>query len=157
MAIGYSRVGEDTLNVQISAQKVLTDLNQVAAYALSSPERRGRPGERYCGFGLHFVPGSDTYSVFGDVSPGSCKNSDRRFNVSGPADDVLYTSSLKHSAVTVSNALDILFVPPDPILYINGATTTNITEVSVRSERGEVKGVCVNPVGLISLKTGTSC
>ena len=68
-AIGYSRSGEEMLNLQMSVQKVLSDVNQVASYALSSPGRKSNPNERYCGFGIHFTPGSETYVVFGDVKP----------------------------------------------------------------------------------------
>jgi len=132
-AIGYSRSGEETLNLQISVQKVLSDINQTTSYALSSPERRGHPGERYCGFGIHFDQGNEMYKVFGDVKPtGSglkCSDSDKRY-VQG-ADDVLYESTLKHSKIDSATS-DVLFIPPDPIRYVNGATSTIPVEIILR-------------------------
>ena len=168
-AIGYSRGGEDVLNVQISAQKILSDVNQVVSYSLSSPGRRSDPNKRYCGFGMHLTSGSRTYDIFGDVPSGSsCKNSnditkDKRFDAS---DEKLYVPAptLKHSVIdsvklipsgTVIN--DIVFVPPDPTLYVNGATTTDKIEIVVRSERNETRSVCVNPIGQTFSKTGLSC
>ena len=162
-AIGYSRTGEETLNLQISVQKVLTDINQVTSYALSSPGRKSNPNERYCGFGIHFDQGKETYIVFGDVRPSGtdkkCSDSDRKY-VEG-ADDKLFSSALKHSTIDNTGGVnDILFVPPDPTLYItNGsgmATTTTSVEIKIKG-RGDTGSICVNPIGQTTIKRGVSC
>ncbi|MBI5153299.1 MAG: prepilin-type N-terminal cleavage/methylation domain-containing protein [Parcubacteria group bacterium] len=161
-ALGYSRSGEETLNLQISVQKVLSDMNQITSYALSSPARRGfSPAQYYCGFGIHLTPGSESYEVFGDIRPASgCSQSDRRY-VPG-TDDRLYLSMLKHAVVEDTGVSDILFIPPDPIMYVtrNGLTATTTTGVEIRIRgRGNqpTSSVCVNPIGQATIKRNNSC
>ncbi|MEK7498933.1 MAG: prepilin-type N-terminal cleavage/methylation domain-containing protein [Patescibacteria group bacterium] len=158
-AIGYSRSGEEMLNLQMSVQKVLSDVNQVASYALSSPGRKSNPNERYCGFGIHFTPGSETYVVFGDVKPSGldqrCSNSDKKYVLG--TDDILYESTLKHSKID-SDPSDVLFVPPDPIRYVNGVTSTNSVEIIIRGRGTQpTSSVCINPIGQATIKRGTTC
>jgi len=162
-AIGYSRSGEETLNLQISVQKVLSDVNQVASYALSSPGRKSNPGERYCGFGIHFALGSETYIVFGDVKPSGvdkkCADSDRKYT--DGTDDKLFVSSLKHSVIDNTGGVnDILFIPPDPILYVTSgtgmATTTASVKIDIKGRNGQ-SSICINPIGqATTMKKGVS-
>ncbi|MBI5421495.1 MAG: prepilin-type N-terminal cleavage/methylation domain-containing protein [Parcubacteria group bacterium] len=160
-AIGYSRTGEETLNLKMSVQKVLSDINQVTSYALSSPGRKSNPNERYCGFGIHFTQSSDTYVVFGDVKPSGsgqkCSDSDKRYT---GTDDILFGSTLKHSTIE-GGVSDILFVPPDPTMYVttvggSTATTTASIEIKIKG-RSDQGSVCVNPIGQATIKRNNPC
>ncbi|MDE1970104.1 MAG: prepilin-type N-terminal cleavage/methylation domain-containing protein [Patescibacteria group bacterium] len=159
MAIGYSRVGNDSLYLQQSVQKVLTDLNQAASYALSSPARSD--GGRYCGFGLHFS--GDHYLFYGAVPPSAGCAGTRSYDTTpGSRDHVFYTTMLNHSSIQRviaggTAAHDIFFLPPDPAVYVDGATTTTPVEIVVQSERGVTTSVCVNQIGRATLKTSASC
>jgi Tfp pilus assembly protein FimT len=60
----YNRRGEDITRVPRQAERLVFDLRKAQNYALSV--REFAPGEIPCAYGINFVVGSNTYTIFAD-------------------------------------------------------------------------------------------
>jgi len=126
-------------------QKLASDIRLAQNYSLGSKTYDGvnKPGG---GWGVHFrnnLPSE--YIIFADING----------NLSYSANEARETKKLP-AGVTInsfspvkSNALDIIFYPPDPVIYINGAANANAIITLKENINNSTAAVTVNSFGLI--------
>lgn len=138
------RSSEERSKLGMTIQKVATDIRLAQTYALGSNEFNG--SFPVGGWGVHFdisVPGS--YVVFAD------QNGDRIYDAAEKLkEEKLSTGIILDSLTIPGSVVDIIFLPPDPVTYINGAESSEVT-VYFSDKNNYKKGVKVNFLGLIDV------
>ena len=139
--------GERRLALQRSAYQLSQDLREVQEMAMGAKETK-------CGthnFGIYLKQGSgqNSYILFGDC------NANCHFDDSS-SDEVLREVKLEKDVVySLPSDLHIIFVPPDPEIYINSTDCLNDwgEETSVTlSLNSETKTVKINSAGRIEIE-----
>jgi hypothetical protein len=152
------RGGSQNSELSLTAQKLVSDLRLVQNSTLGSARYNGLVPRG--GWGVHFskVAGSNTYyTVFADIdadknydAPGESNPAygGRQINlpVNTSVSELLFNGTAK-------NALDVIFLPPDPetIIWDGFGTTTNGTVRLAHSITGGTKDAFFNFFGLIEV------
>ena len=130
------RIGERNSQFLLATEQVASDLRKMQTLALTGTVE----GEVIAsgGFGAYFDGSSaDEYLLFrddGDLSYGA-------------SDAILETIALPETITLGSftaNPLTVIFKPPKPTVYINGAQAINAVEIQLESSRIEDKYGSVN-------------
>jgi len=123
-----NKQSEDNLRLKRAAFQLTQDIRYYQGLALSFPaENITCPNSSYkpCGFGLHFETNQNTYTLFTDCSQ-NCSASNYRLT---GADDKINNAVSLGANIEIcslsSPQLDIVFVPPNPLVYLNSQKWTN--------------------------------
>lgn len=104
------------------------------------------------GWGVHFDKDTNAYVVFADVDGNNIysdasekydKNTDLPVNVA--------IESISVGGVGGLTSADIVFLPPDPVTYINESSSTDAVIV-LKDTNNTIKSVFVNYLGLIEVQ-----
>ena len=152
--IGKSKE-EEKMILGMSAFSFTQSLREYQEKALASETAIcPNASNQVCGFGVHLVKGNDFFTPFVDCS-NDCKSSDHK--ITG-ADLSLPNISLGKKVKICSlggNSFDIVFAPPDPIVYFND-TDWALGEASIvfclKSDVSETKTIKLNHVGKIEIQ-----
>ncbi|MEK7503364.1 MAG: hypothetical protein AAB577_00015 [Patescibacteria group bacterium] len=142
------RGGSQQLTLQRSAHKLAQDFRMAEELALSS-QKFGDVTPQ--GYGIYFNKNQpNQYVLFADL------NGDRRYSgVSEKAEQIYLETGVVIDTLTpgTADALTIVFVPPDPQVYIDNDLTLTQAKILVVHQQDSAKNktICVNRGGLISL------
>lgn len=125
--------------VLMAAQKLASDIRVAQSYALGVQDNQGSTPEM--GWGIYLAQNADNYIIFANEAGDYLRNADG-------SEDVNVIKLPSGIEITSHNA-DILFMPPDPVTWINenDASTVDI----VLSDGLISKTVRVNFFGLIEV------
>ena len=137
--------GDELLALQRAGNKLAQDLRMASEMAISG-KLTGSQFPRG-GYGIHFPSTSGQYYLFAD------SNGDSFFNDN---ETIVENLSLQERGVVIqsispSPPLSIVFLPPDPIVKVNGSTSTIATIILRQGQSGRTIGVRVNNAGLIEI------
>ena len=136
----YSRSGENQAALFKEQAKVIGILLKAKNLSLQSYAVEG--GGPICGYGVHLDVAKNEFLIFKD-SADSCSSSDNKY--SGSNEDLekhLLDSRLKFLS---SEFIDILFIPPDPTVIIDGDIDKS-GQFSVTIE--SIDGVGIKKIGV---------
>lgn len=136
-------------SLALAAQKLAGDIRLAQNYSLGLKERDGVLPES--GWGVNFVKGDNYYTIFSDLNEGSyMMEVGEEFNRVNLPRGVTIDSISIGDSVDLENELDVVFLPPDPSVYINRINNTKAI-LSIKDKRGETKSILVNFFGLIEV------
>jgi len=144
----YSRKTNKVSVLNRNVIKLISDISNAREMSLGffSPSL----GKKACGVGIHFlsVP-SDKYYLFVDLveSNKSCKESDHKWT---DASENLKVLSLEEgSFISAKSFDDLLFLPPNPDVIFDGATSTKTGSLVVQVDSFQKK-ITISQTGQIS-------
>ena len=114
---------EKTLTLKQTSHQISQDVRRAAQLSLSAASSSCPTFyEDYYGFGLQATANSGTYIIY--------ENCNQNYVWDAASDDTLIqevsiNEDLEISSVTPSSPLNILFVPPEPQVFINNSTTSD--------------------------------
>lgn len=109
-------------------------------------------GGNTCGYGIR----TEERQAFIFLDSGACgsgnnKKYDAGERVAGSANEVILREGVKFEPSSGSVA-EVVFIPPNPSVAINGSESTKEISISVIIPNGRSRSVIINNQGLISLK-----
>ncbi len=140
----YGRSGEQQIILLRDQARIVSTILRAKSLAIQAYNA----DSAFCGYGAHFEP-NGTFLIFKDIAP-ECSASDNRY--SGSA-ETIETGSLEarlgfEAPLGVS---DVLFIPPDPQVIINGDANVDDGLITLIARKGnssvEVK---INSAGQVS-------
>lgn len=141
----YNRSGERQLLALREKARLIGTLLRAKSLAINTFVE----DEPACGYGVHIDP--PRYFIFRDRAI-DCRTSDRIYTAA--SDDILTdTEIVVPTGVSFSTvgASDIVFVPPDPRVFLNGGTAIETAVVSLRTPDGATEmSVLITNAGQIS-------
>lgn len=145
------RAGQNQSEINIIAQKLASDIRFAQNNSLGSVEFEGDIPAG--GWGVHLDKSSGEYIIFADID---MPDGNKRYD--GSSEEFRILELPKNVVIsdisTISAApdeLDIVFLPPDPITYINGAGNDIVT-ITLSDTNGTSKKIIVNYFGLIDIE-----
>lgn len=126
-------------------QKLASDIRLAQNYSLGSKTYDGLNAPSG-GWGVHFkINNPSEYIIFAD------KNNNQSYSTN----EAIETKALP-AGITIDSlspiqgqALDIVFLPPDPVTYINNSTITNAQIILRENINNSTAAISVNSFGLI--------
>lgn len=136
------RVGQEDLNLRISASKLSQNLRRAQSMSVSAKEFQG--GVPRGGYGVYFNMASPaSYILFADTDSG------RDYDGAGElVETIAFEKNTVLQALSPSGPLTIVFTPPDPTVYF----TPDSSAVSITIRVTGQKTVSVNKAGLIAIQ-----
>lgn len=159
--IGYSREAGKHLILVNNQTKLISliarakSLSTATFFENALPLNPGDP--RICGYGVHADKGSGKIFIFRDLAVDCATNGDNRFgsgDVSLPGQlNVFELNSQVTQFASDMTFDDVIFIPPDPTVIINGDTSLREAVISIEIKDGSSKIIVkVNNAGRISTK-----
>jgi len=114
------------LRLRTTAQDAVGDLRRVQNFSVSTRiEGTDVPNG---GYGIRFDKAANSYIIFSDTSDPANKI----FDTGEEIETKLLNSDLEISDINISslgsvNALEVVFVPPDPVTYINASNAFDLS------------------------------
>ena len=141
--------GSHQLALQRSAQKLAQDIRRAQEMAMSSKKVSGQIPY---GFGIHLDSSSeDSYILFADLN----NNHHRDAIIDQDLETIKLESGIKISSLLPVSAFSVVFVSPDPTVWINdassGVTTAQIT-LATKINLNNKQIISVNNAGLITVE-----
>lgn len=151
MVILYNRRGENVIALYRDQAKIIAVLNRAKSLAVQT---FNEAGYAFCGFGAHFEP-SGEFFIFRDAD---CDYSYDKNEEDGGKDEKMINETHKlFSKVNFENwnqLADIVFRPPEPKVFINGASadgSSNLSRTEIVLASGNSKRkIKVNDAGQIT-------
>lgn len=138
------RSSEERSRLNMTVQKVATDIRLAQTYSLGSNEFSGL--FPIGGWGVYFDSSApDSYIIFADQNGDKSYDATEKFK-----EEKLPVGVILDSLTIPGGVVDIVFLPPDPITYINGVENSEIT-IYFSDKNNFKKGVKVNFLGLIDV------
>lgn len=138
--VNYRNAGKGSA-LQLEAYKVAGDLQRTRSMALGAVEFNGTVPSAWGAYFNSASPGQ--YLLFAD------KNDDKIYDA---GDSILQTVILQNNiTLDITSAINITFVPPDPIVYLNGVNSGE-TSVKFKDQTGKTKNILINYLGLIDVE-----
>ena len=131
----------------LAAQKLDSDIRIAQNYALGSKEFSGVAPSG--GWGVYLAENSSDYIIFADINNDHTYTIGEEFRIINLSDDII-TDSLNIGGFSVSS-VDIVFLPPTPIIYINNVDDNTVSIILRNSKSNATKIVQVNFLGLIDI------
>ncbi len=157
LVIPNLKFGEEQFAVQNSAHKLAQDLRKVAEMSMSSSEFNQIIPQG--GYGIYFEKSANFYTLFADCS-GDSEYDSIGTQCNGVSEKISEQSFLNERIIINNlfsplpkNALNVVFVPPDPIVYIEpGDGSIALIFITDPSVQVSEKIIIVNKAGLISIE-----
>lgn len=125
----------------MEVQKVASDIRLVQGYSLGSKEFSGAIPAG--GWGIYFTEGALSYIIFADVDGG------KDYDVEEKVETIDLAEGVAINAVSLGISASVVFLPPDPTVYLNGSSSGNV-EIEL-SDGETVKSIEVNSLGLVDV------
>lgn len=147
--------GQKQLALQRAANKLAQDIRRVQEMAMSAQEYNGAIPAG--GYGVYFIDSSpNSYILFADCTvPPNYVYNDTGNPCAGGFPEKIQEIELEKSIIIdnlSASPLDITFVPPDPTIYFNTATTSSLESIQLSVSSGQTKTIKVNGAGLITIE-----
>ena len=158
--IGYSREAGKQLILVNNQAKLVSLIARAKSLSTATflenalPLNPGDP--RICGYGVHADTGSGEIFIFRDLAV-DCASGDNKFG----SGDVKLTGQLNVFELNLQATQfasdmtlhDIMFIPPDPTVIINGDASLREAMISIEVKDGSSKSIVkINNAGRISTK-----
>jgi len=148
------KYAEKRTDLTMAAQNVVSDIHLAQSYAMGLAEYAG--DVPVGGWGVHFDTASSTadrYFIFADVNGNQRYDSGEESANAGGRTSYFSSNVRLKQFSGVTNPLDIIFVPPDPLTIISGGsgTSTSADIVITENQNNTVKTVEVNFLGLVEV------
>lgn len=150
--------GPESYHFINTVQKVVADIERTKSFSLGA--KVFKTSVPVGGWGVHFVKGANCYILFGDENankiyeggaetlcdPNSFDLASERF------ERIFLGEGVEIPALTPADTVDIVYLPPNPRVFVNGSETTNAA-ITFRSKTlGTIKTVTANTVGNVSVQ-----
>ena len=141
------QTGEQGLALDRAAHKVAQDIRKTVELSLRAKSYTCINPGSISGYGMRFDDPDVSYIRFADC------NGNETYQ---PSDDKLETIELEDGVriqSVTSSALDIVFVPPNPEVFINGDSAANPGQIvlELESDPSVTRTITVNNKGMISV------
>ena len=124
-------------------QKLASDIRLAQNYSLGSKTYDGLNTPKG-GWGVHFKKNAPSeYIIFAD------KNNNRAYNINEAMETKTLPAGVFIDNLSPGNTVDIIFFPPDPVIYVNGDINTNALITLKENINNSTAAVSVNFFGLI--------
>lgn len=151
IAILYSRTGENQILLFKEQSKVISVILRAKSLALQT---FAESAAGVCGYGVHFTGAPDNqFILFKDLaaSGSDCGTADQKYSGATENFEVNQLDpALKFAQLDLT---DIVFVPPDPLVFLNPAPavgqTSVLIKIATQDGASEVK-IKVNNAGQVS-------
>ncbi len=146
---------EEKMILNMSAFAFTQSLREYQEKALAS-ETAVCPNvpDQVCGFGVHLAEGDDFFTPFIDCSS-DCKSSNHTLTgVDTHLPTISFGSKIKICSMTKNN-FDIVFAPPDPIVYFNNvdwALGEESIVLCLKKDTSKIKTIKLNHAGKIEIQ-----
>lgn len=138
------RSSEEKSKIKMITQKAASDIRLAQSYSLASNEFNGSfPAG---GWGVHFdVSAPNSYIIFADQDGDRAYDADEKFK------EVFLFGIVRLDSLSIAgNLADIVFLPPAPTTYINGAENSE-AKIYFIDKNNIKKSIQVNFLGLIDV------
>lgn len=130
--------------LNVEKQKLASNIRLAQNYSLGSKTYDGvnTPGG---GWGAHFTLSSPSnYIIFADI------DNDKTYDASEAIETKILPAGVSISSLSPANEVDIVFLPPDPVTYINNDLNNTTARIELNeSVNNSTAAVTVNFFGLI--------
>ncbi|MFH0739913.1 MAG: prepilin-type N-terminal cleavage/methylation domain-containing protein [bacterium] len=133
------------------------NLREYQEKALSGESVDCGTGKNVCGFGINFTQDNDFYTPFVDCS-NSCLTGNHILDGNDISLPAVSLGKAKIYSLTGGNPLNIVFTPPDPIVYLNNiawgneATTQAVITLCLKANTSVQRIIKVNNAGKIEIQ-----
>lgn len=148
---------EDKLVLQRSASKLAQDIRRVQEMAMGA-EEGGCSGVSVYDFGLYFdkISSPDSYTLFVDCNQNQTKDSSdktlKQVKLEGGVGITkLEEITISTSVVKSQNKMDVIFTPPDPVVFIEKSSWDKEMAVTLSFGSAQRK-VRINTVGMVEIE-----
>ncbi len=143
LLIGRSS-GEKKLALDRMAYQLSQDIREVQKMVMGAEEFDCGEGVLTYSFGLYFEDDwIDRYVIFAD-----CNSNQERDSADSDIRQFELEEGINISALSPSSPLDIVFGPPDPMVYINGENWGQDAQISISFD-SSIKNVKLNSAGRV--------
>jgi prepilin-type N-terminal cleavage/methylation domain-containing protein len=137
------RVGEKEFALQRSASKLAQDLRRAQEMAMSAKEYPGAPETFRGGYGIYLnISEPYRYILFADL------DNDQIFDSGETVETLELEKKVIISNLFPSSPLNVVFIPPDPQVFISGGNEGRIT-LALETDLTKTRFVIVNKAGLV--------
>jgi len=141
------RFGEKDLELQRAAHQLSQDLAKAREMALSAEEVNCGGSSKSNNFGIHFESSwPDHYILFADCNG----NHQWESGTDVLLETVYLKKSIEISSLSPASSFSIVFIPPDPIVYINTQSSSTLSVVTLSNGRRN-REVKTNTTGMIEI------
>lgn len=138
------RSSEGKSKIKMITQKAASDIRLAQSYSLGSNEFNGSFPTG--GWGVHFdISAPNSYIIFAD------QDGDRAYDANEKFKEVFLLGVVRLDSLSIAgNLADIVFLPPAPITYINGAENSEV-KIYFIDKNNVKKSIQINFLGLIDV------
>ena len=143
---------EQRMFLRTTAFSLSQNLREFQEKALSGEDINCGLGKNVCGFGINFTQNNDFYTRFVDCSD-NCPAGARLFDENDIALPEISLGKTKICNATGNN-LNIVFSPPDPIIYLNNIAWGSEAEITLclKANNAIIKKIKLNNAGKIEIQ-----
>lgn len=102
------------------------------------------------GWGVHFDKDANSYAIFADIDGNNVYDVSEKYDKNTDLPIGVAIESISVGGTGGASA-DIVFLPPDPVTYINESSSTDMI-ITLKDTNNTVKSVFVNYLGLIEVQ-----
>lgn len=157
MALANYRSGQEALTLERAAYKLAQDIRRAQEMAMAAEEFGGQVPKGGYGVYLKKVPPPQkSYLLFADLDDSPGHKSKYDAGSDGLVETIYFESGVKIKEF-IGNHLNIVFIPPDPIVsfkdnnLIDLGSTITIT-ICLEKNETKTKTITVNKAGLIDIQ-----
>ena len=143
------RSGQQQLVLKRTAYKLAQDIRRAQSMAGLESPKCDNSDYRYA-YGIHLkINDPKTYILFSDCNVNQKYNSEGDENL----EDIELEKGVKIKSLEGNNILDIVFVPPDPVVFIRGSVNISSIKITLclEDDPAEIKEIIVYRSGLIDI------
>ncbi|MGC8651290.1 MAG: type II secretion system protein [Minisyncoccia bacterium] len=149
MVLVYSRHSESITNLIRDSDRLVFNLHQVQNSSLLTLQQSSS-SSTICGWGIHLdlTSSSTSYLLFHDLCGSTTTH------VYDPGEEYETVNLLKGVIFTKSDFHDIVFVPPNPDIYVDGSnnvlTNSIAATICLAADTNTCFVITINPAGQVS-------
>lgn len=163
--VGYASESSRQTSAMIMRERIIQLFVRARSVSTStySDNASSQGTSSVCAYGLHVDRPSGEVFVFEDVA-NDCSTSDYQYTTGSGSQDVRLSSYLdsytidlnnvKFLSDSTANLTDVVFVPPNPDIYINGDATGKITRAGIDLQPLDGSGSPTGSPIIISINNG---
>jgi hypothetical protein len=152
LLITYNRTGQRIQSLGRVAEKAVFDIRKAQNYTLAVREFPPGSGEIPCGYGLNFVVGSNSYTIFADrASDCSAAN-----GVMDAGEEVEVIKMEEGIVIHAANISTVVFRPPSAdTFFVPPGVSLGIVTFSIGGNPSFTRSVTINRLGRIQVENPT--
>jgi len=153
------RIADKSLALDREARTVAQDIRRTMEFALRAQEFTGCIGPNIIsGYGVHFnknLPGC--YLIYAECGGSKSYEGEKCDETAGSGPDkkieiVKIEKGIQIQSISPSPNVDILFIPPDPLLYVNGNENNSATIVlELIDDASQTRTITISSKGVIDI------